>query len=129
MNESTIRPKRLERLREICLALPDATEKEAWGEPTWRIRDKIFAMQKGNYPDGRPSVWMKAGEGVQEMLLATDPESFFAPPYVGHKGWIGIWMDTPRIRWPLVADLIAESYGLVGPKRKKGGAKRARKKA
>ena len=126
MNEPTIRRERLERLREICLALPDAAEKEAWGDPTWRVRDKIFAMQKGNYPAGRPSVWMKAREGVQEMLVASDAVSFFVPPYVGHKGWIGVWMDTPRINWPLVADLIAESHALVGPKRKRRRAKPAR---
>lgn len=128
MNELSIRPERLKRLREICLALQDATEKEAWGDPTWRIRDKIFAMLKGNYPGGRPSVWMKAREGVQEMLVGADPESFFVPPYVGHKGWIGVWMDTPRIKWPMVADLIAESHALVGPKRKRRATKRARTK-
>lgn len=117
-----MRPDRLQRLRETCLALPDATEKIAWGDPTWRVRDKIFAMAKGNYPGGRPSVWMKARDGVQEMLVSTDPDSFFVPPYVGHKGWIGVWMDTRRIKWPIVTDLIGESYELVGPKRK--GAKR-----
>jgi predicted DNA-binding protein (MmcQ/YjbR family) len=118
MNELTIRPERLERLRRICLALPGATEKEAWGDPTWRVRDKIFAMQKGNYEGGRPSVWMKARDGAQEMLTATNPESFFVPPYVGHKGWIGVYMDIPRIQWSLLADLIGESHGLVDRSRK-----------
>jgi len=116
MNELTMHPDRLARLRRICLALPDATEKIAWGDPTWRIRDKIFAMAKGNYPGGRPSVWMKGREGTQEALIATDPDSFFVPPYVGHKGWIGAWMDRPRIKWPMLEDLIAESYRLVGPR-------------
>jgi predicted DNA-binding protein (MmcQ/YjbR family) len=129
MNELTMRPERLERLREMCLALPGATEKEAWGDPTWRVRDKIFAMAKGNYPGGRPSVWMKARDGVQEMLLATDPDSFFVPPYVGHKGWIGAWMDTPRIKWTVLADLIAESHELVGPKRKAPRRKAAQAKS
>lgn len=119
MNELTMRPDRLARLRRICLALPDATEKIAWGDPTWRIRDKIFAMAKGNYPGGRPSVWMKGREGAQETVTITDPDSFFVPPYVGHKGWIGAWMDRPRINWPMLEDLIAESYRLVGPKRKR----------
>src|SRR5690606_27392243 len=59
MSPLTIAPDRLERLRAICLALPEATEKIAWGDPTWRVRDKIFAMQKGNYEGGRPSVWLK----------------------------------------------------------------------
>jgi predicted DNA-binding protein (MmcQ/YjbR family) len=117
MNELSIPPERFQRLREICLALPDATEKEAWGDPTWRVRDKIFAMQKGNYSGGRPAVWMKAREGVQEVLVSTDPESFFVPPYVGHKGWIGVFLDTPRINWPMLEDLIVESHSLVGRKR------------
>src|SRR5690606_40528192 len=112
--ESNHIPERLERLREICLALPEATEKEAWGDPTWRIRNKIFAMAKGNYPGGRPSVWMKARDGVQEMLLATDPDRLFVPPYVGHKGWIGVWMDTRRSKWSMVGELSAESEALAG---------------
>lgn len=119
MNEVTFRPDRLERLRNICLALPGATEKIAWGDPTWRVRDKIFAMAKGNYPGGRPSVWMKGRDGAQEILTAADPDSFFVPPYVGHKGWIGVWMDRPRIKWSMHADLITESHGLVAAKRKR----------
>lgn len=119
MNQLTIRPERLERLRKICLALPDATEKIAWGDPTWRVRDKIFAMAKGNYPEGQPSVWMKGRDGAQEILTAMDSDSFFVPPYVGHKGWIGAWMDRPRIKWQMLADLIAESHALVASPRRK----------
>lgn len=113
-----MRPERLARLREICLALPGATEKEAWGDPTWRVRDKIFAMSKGNYPGGRPSVWLKGQEGAQEMLVSTDPECYFVPPYVGQKGWIGIYMDTPRIKWQILVDLIADSHRLVSTRGK-----------
>jgi predicted DNA-binding protein (MmcQ/YjbR family) len=127
MNELSIRPDRLERLREICLALPDASEKIAWGDPTWRVRDKIFAMAKGNYPGGRPSVWMKGREGTQEVLTATDPDSFFVPPYVGQKGWIGAWMDRPRIKWSMLEDLIAESYGLVAAKTRRRAATSGRR--
>jgi predicted DNA-binding protein (MmcQ/YjbR family) len=117
MNELTIRPDRLKRLRKICLALPDATEKETWGDPTWRVRDKIFAMQKGNYKGGRPSVWLKGEDGAQDVLVASDPVHVFVPPYVGHKGWIGVYMDVPRIPWALLADLIAASHRLVGARR------------
>src|SRR5690606_24255159 len=74
---------------------------------------------KGNYPGGRPSVWMKGRDGTQEALITLDPESFFVPPYVGHKGWIGAWMDRPRIKWSMLEDLIAESHGLVGTKQKR----------
>ncbi len=117
MNRLTVRDDRLARLREICLRLPETTEKVAWGDPTWRIRDRIFAMQKGNYEGGRPSVWLKAPEGAQSMLVDGDPKRFFVPPYVGHKGWVGIYLDGKRIDWVLLVDLIEESYRLIAPRR------------
>src|SRR5690606_14503245 len=117
MNELTMRPDRLERLRAICLALPEATEKIAWGDPTWRVRDKIFAMQKGNYEGGRPSVWLKVEGDGQGMLVEARPALFFVPPYVGHKGWVGVHMDAKTIPWPLLEELVRESYRLVAPKR------------
>lgn len=117
MNQLTILPERLEKLREICLALPETTEKIAWGDPTWRVRGKIFAMQKGNYEGGRPSVWLKAEDGGQAVLVAAKPERFFVPPYVGNKGWVGIYMDGGRIPWALVGELVQDSYRLLAPKR------------
>jgi predicted DNA-binding protein (MmcQ/YjbR family) len=117
MNVLTIRPDRLERVRRICLALPETTEKEAWGDPTWRVRDKIFAMQKGNYEGGRPSLWLKGADDAQEVLVGAHPEQFFVPPYVGHKGWIGAYLDGRRVDWSLLRELVEESYGLVAPKR------------
>ena len=64
--------------------LPEAEERETWGDPTWRVRDRIFAVEKRG--DGRISVWMKAPPGAQEVLVAADPVRFFVPPYVGHLG-------------------------------------------
>ena len=116
MNTSTIRPEVLGKLRSICLVLPGTSEKEAWGDPTWRVRDKIFAMQKGNHEGGRPSVWIKAEEGGQAVLVESKPERFFVPPYVGSKGWVGIHLDRGRIPWGLVAELIEDSYRLIAPK-------------
>lgn len=116
-NQLTIRAKRLEHLRRICLALPEAHEKETWGDPTWRVRDRIFAMQKGNFPRGRPSVWLKAHDGVQGALVGTASDRFFVPPYVGHKGWVGVYVDGRRVEWDELADLIEESYRLIAPKR------------
>src|SRR5918992_4283596 len=78
----------IDRLRAICLGLPEAVEKEAWGDPTFRVRGKIFAMEKRG--DGRVSLWCKAPAGSQMVLVGADPERFFVPPYVGHKGWIGM---------------------------------------
>jgi predicted DNA-binding protein (MmcQ/YjbR family) len=105
----------IDRLRAICLALPEATEKESWGaDPTFRVRDKIFAMQKAG--DGRVSLWCKAPPGAQDVLVGADPASFFVPPYVGHHGWVGVRLDVPT-DWDEVADLVADSYRLTAPKR------------
>jgi len=117
MNELTIAEERLEHVRRICLALPEAHEKEAWGDPTWRVRDKIFVMQKGNYQGGRPSLWMKASEGMQGVLVEAAPERFFVPPYVGKNGWIGLYMDTDAVDWEELATLTRDSYRLTAPKK------------
>ena len=101
-------------LRAICLALPEAVEKEAWGDPTFRVRDKIFAMEKRG--DGRISLWCKAPPGSQMVLVGADPERFFVPPYVGHKGWVGMRLDHAP-DWDEVALLVRRSYRLIAPKR------------
>lgn len=102
----------LARVRAICLALPEASEQETWGGPTFRVRAKIFAMPRSD--DGRPSVWCKAPAGVQSMLIAADPDRFFFPPYVGAKGWTGVRLDT-AVDWEELTDLIADSYRLIAP--------------
>ncbi len=104
----------LDRMRAICLALPEAKEKEAWGDPTFRVRDKIFAMEKRG--DGRISLWCKAPPGSQAVLVGADPQRFFIPPYVGSKGWVGIRLDNDP-DWDEVARVIKRSYRLIAPKR------------
>ncbi len=94
--------------------LPEASEKLAWGDPTFRVRDKIFAMKKRG--DGRVSVWCKAPPGSQEVLVSADPERFFVPPYVGHKGWVGMRLDEDP-NWSEVAEIVRRSYRLIAPKR------------
>jgi predicted DNA-binding protein (MmcQ/YjbR family) len=103
----------LDRLRAICLALPEAAEQETWDLPTFRVRAKIFAMHVET--DGRPSVWCKAPPGSQAILVGADPERFFAPPYVGPKGWVGMHLDS-RADWREVATLVGRSYRLVAPR-------------
>jgi predicted DNA-binding protein (MmcQ/YjbR family) len=105
----------IERVRGLCLALPDAFELETWDHPTFRVgsgRGKIFctAAQDGS------SVTLKADPGEREALLAQgDP--FYVPPYVGDKGWVSIRSEHPRTDWEEVAELIATSYCLVAPRR------------
>jgi predicted DNA-binding protein (MmcQ/YjbR family) len=105
----------LRRLREICLALPEAAEKETWEIATFRVRDKIFAMQMGY--DGRFGMTCKAPPGAQEVLVGSEPERFFLPPYVAHKGWIGVRLDDDDVDWDEVTGLVTESYLMTAPKR------------
>ena len=89
-------PRPLVRLRKLCLALPEAHEVEAWGEPTFRVRNKLFAMYaaaNNHHGDGRQAVWCKAAKGNQELMVRHAPKKFFVPPYVGPSGWVGIEMD------------------------------------
>lgn len=104
----------IDRLRAICLALPEALEQETWGAPTFRVRGKIFAMAR--HDDGRISVWCKAPPGSQLILIGADPDRFFAPPYVGPKGWIGVRLDDEP-DWAEVAGLVRRSYRLIAPRR------------
>jgi predicted DNA-binding protein (MmcQ/YjbR family) len=103
-----------DRLRAICLALPEAEERETWGAPTYRVRGKIFAMERRD--DGRPSLWCKAPPGSREVLVGADPARFFAPPYVGPKGWVGVRLDDGP-DWGEVEALARRSYRLVAPRR------------
>jgi predicted DNA-binding protein (MmcQ/YjbR family) len=101
-----------ERLRQLCLELPEAEEVETWEDPTYRVRNKIFAMEKG----AGTEVWFKGELGAQQAVVGTDPACFFVPPYVGHKGWIGARL-TEVTDWDLLAKLIELSYRLIAPKR------------
>lgn len=107
----------LERLRAICLALPETTEKIAWGAPTFRVRGKMFAMFLDNHHgDGRVAMWCKAPPDVQGILVSADAQRFFVPPYVGHKGWIGVRLDV-TVDWDEVADIVEDGYRMAAPKR------------
>jgi predicted DNA-binding protein (MmcQ/YjbR family) len=106
----------LEKLRAVCLALPEAEERETWEEATFRIRGKIFAMHIADDGDGRPALWCKAPPGSQTILVNADPARFFVPPYVGHKGWVGMRLGR-GVDWREVATLVEHSYRLTAPKR------------
>jgi len=108
-------PPPLARVRRIALALPEVTEKKAWGEATFRVRDRMFAMCDNNHHDeGRLAVWCKATILDQAMLVQTHPRHCFVPPYVGPKGWVGVRVDG-RPSWTLVSDLLEAAYRLTAP--------------
>lgn len=101
-------------LRRICCRLPEATEKPFGGHtaPAFRVQDKLFVMVS----EDRRSLTMKAAPGVQQMLVASDPDRFFVPRYVGPKGWVGIWVG-PGTDWEELGELVEDSYRLIAPKR------------
>ena len=105
----------LARLRDLCLPFPEAVEAGGVGAPSFTVGGKIFAMQHRH--DGRPTLWCKAPPGTQELLVGAEPERFFRPPYVGHHGWIGMWIDITDVDWPYIAELIDESYRMTASKR------------
>jgi len=107
----------LARLREVCFSLPEVTEKEAWGEATFRVKEKMFAMVSNNHHnDGIVAVWCKAPLGMQELLIDADPERFYKPPYVGPNGWIGVRLDR-KVDWEELHGLLAEAWRMTAPKK------------
>ena len=107
----------LARVRRICLALPEAREKIAWGAPTFRVRDRLFVMfADDHHGDGRIAIWCKAPGGAQETLVEADPDRFFVPPYVGKQGWLGIRLDR-GLDWGVVAGLVRDGYLEAAPKK------------
>src|SRR3954447_13558587 len=107
----------IERVRRICLAKPDATEKLAWGEPTFRA-GKIFAMiDTHHHGADHVAVVVPAELGAQETLVRADPERYFVPPYVGSSGWVGARISG-KPDWKAIEDLIEDAYRLIAPKPK-----------
>ncbi len=104
----------LARVRKLCLALPEAREKITWETPTFRVREKMFALCGAG--SGHLAVTVKAPRGAQEVLVAYDPERYFVPAYVGKAGWIGVALDG-RVDWDQVAALLEQSWRLVAPKK------------
>jgi len=112
-------PRPLTRLRKLALALPEAHEVEAWGAPTWRVKNKLFAMYaapNNHHGEGREGVWLKAGPGNQDLMVRTQPRRFFVPPYVGPSGWVGVYLDDDP-DWVELGELLRDAWRLTAPKR------------
>jgi hypothetical protein len=104
------------RVRRLCAALPETTERLSHGEPTFFVRNKVFVMFANNHHnDGHIAVWLPVPPGFQEGLLETSPQVFFKPPYVGTRGWIGIELD--RVNDADLEMYIQIAWELVAPKR------------
>jgi hypothetical protein len=107
----------LKRIRDVCLSLPDTSERLSHGAPTFFVRDKrAFVMfLDHHHQDGRLAIWCAAPAGVQEALVHAAPEHYFVPPYVGHRGWLGVRLDR-RLEWNEIAGAVEDAYLAVAPK-------------
>ena len=106
----------LDRLRALCLELPEVEERPSHGAPTFFVRGKRpFVMVLTNHHgDGRFAIWCAAGEGIQGMLVDADAERFFVPPYVGHRGWLGVRLDR-ALDWDEIAGIVEDAYAEIAP--------------
>jgi hypothetical protein len=110
------RERTLDRVRKLCLALPETTERLSHGAPTFFVRGKrAFVMVlTDHHGDGRFAIWCAAPAGLQAMLVEADPERFFVPPYVGHRGWLGFRLDR-ALDWDELAGIVEDAYAEVAP--------------
>ena len=110
----------LERMRPLCLTMPESAEKLSHGMPAFHIEGgKMFAyLSHDHHGDGRIAAIVKTtGEDEQAMLIEADPERYYRPPYFGPSGWIGIRLDGEDVDWDGLGDRIAVSWELVAPRR------------
>jgi hypothetical protein len=106
----------LGRIREICLTLPETSERLSHGAPTFFVRGKraFLMVLTDHHGDGRFAIWCAAPDGVQQLLEEADPERFFVPPYVGHRGWLGVRLDR-GLDWNELAGIAEDAYAEVAP--------------
>ncbi len=107
----------LARLRTICLAQPGATERTSHGEPAWFAggKGRQFVMFANRHHDDRVAFWCAAPPGAQEPLVEADPVRYFRPPYVGGRGWIGVYLDGDDVDWPRIEELVEAAHLAVAP--------------
>ena len=107
----------LERLRGICLALPETSERPSHGAPSFFVRGKtcFLMLLDDHHGDGRLAIWCAAPTGDRQLLVDADPEKFFVPPYVGHRGWLGVRLDR-GLDWDELAGIVEDAYCTVAPK-------------
>jgi hypothetical protein len=109
---------RLERLSEICLALPEVNREDSGQHAIFRVRKRTFAYWlDDHHGDGIVGVVCKAHMGEAEALVSAEPERYYKPAYLGPRGWVGLRLDQGDVRWTEVIDLVTESYLLTAPKR------------
>jgi hypothetical protein len=120
------RERTLNRLRGICLAFPETSERLSHGAPTFFVREKkaFLMVLTDHHGDGRFAIWCAAAPGMQQMLVDADPERFFVPPYVGHRGWLGVRLDG-ALNWDELAGIAEDAYAEVAPPKLVEAARRS----
>jgi hypothetical protein len=109
-------PEQLARVRLFCLALPETSERLSHGEPTFFVGKKVFVMFANNHHgDGRVAVWLPVPPGLQATLIEQSPDIYFRPPYVGHRGWVGV--ELARINDEDLQYHIQTAWELIAPRR------------
>lgn len=108
----------LAKVRNICLALPETTERSSHGAPTFFVRGKktFLTLHDDHHGDGRLAIWCASEPTVRDALVEEEPERFFVPPYVGHRGWLGVRLDVD-VDWEEIAAIAADAYRRVAPER------------
>ncbi len=107
----------LAKMRKIIGAWPETCEKISHGAPTfWGGRKTFATLHDNHHGDGRQALWIKSTADAQDDLVATNPDLFFIPPYVGPSGWIGVRLDRGA-DWAMIESLLEEGYRMVAPKR------------
>jgi predicted DNA-binding protein (MmcQ/YjbR family) len=120
-----------DRVRKLCLSLPETFEKLSHGEPTFFVKKRTFVMFSTNHHgDGNYSIVCNAPEGAQEILVKSDAKTFYVPPYVGPAGWIGVRLDK-GVTWPAIASVVNDAYRvtLAKQQRKRRATSSARKRS
>jgi predicted DNA-binding protein (MmcQ/YjbR family) len=109
---------RRDRLVRLCRTLPEATVTDHGPHLGFQVRGRTFAwFVDDEHGDGRMAVLCKAPPGENQGLVVSDPHRFYLPRYVGKRGWVGLRLDLQDVDWGEVAELVADSYRLVAPKR------------
>jgi hypothetical protein len=110
------RERTLRRLRDICLAFPETSERLSHGAPTFFVRSKraFLMLLTNHHGDGRFAIWCAAPDGIQKLLVDTDPDKFFVPPYVGHRGWLGVRLDGD-LDWEELTGIAEDAYAEIAP--------------
>jgi len=108
----------LEGLRSVCLALPETTERPSHGAPSFFVRDEkcFLTLLDDHHGDGRFAIWCAAPVGDQQLLVDADETKFFVPPYVGHRGWLGVRLND-GVDWEELTGIVEDAYCTVAPQK------------